>query len=123
MSIILFDTDVLIDLLRGKEHTQVQVLNAIPGAQLFCSVITVGEIYAVMLLHEKTETERLLNALQKIPVSEDIARLAGELRSRHKSIELLDCIIAATAMSFDAELLTKNIKHYPMKGLRLTQIS
>ncbi len=123
MKALLFDTDVLIDLLRGKEATQEQVRSLIEGAQLSCSVITIGEIIAGMFPEEKTDTERLLNALVKIPVTEDIVRLAGQFRNEEKRLELIDCLIAATAIQYHAGLLTKNIKHYPMKNLKVVPIS
>lgn len=122
MKTILFDTDVLIDLLRGKALTREQVSPLIGGAYLMCSVITVGELFAGMFPEEKTATETLIQSLVRMPVTEEIARLAGELRNKEKRLELLDCLIAATAISLDAELLTKNIKHYPMKGLQVRQI-
>lgn len=122
MNIVLFDTDVLIDLLRGKQETFAQVMTFVPGARLFCSVITVAEIYAGMFPHEKNKTEELLQALQKIPITEEIASLAGQFRNTQKHLELLDCMIAATAIILGAQLLTKNIKHYPMKSLQVTQI-
>lgn len=122
MKSLLFDTDVLIDLLRGKISTRDQVSPLLPGAHLMCSVITIGELLAGMFPNEKAATETLIQSLVRIPVSEDIARLAGELRNQEKRLELLDCLIAATAISLDAELLTKNIKHYPMKELRVKQV-
>jgi len=122
MNILLFDTDVLIDLLRGNQKTLDQVNEIQQGLALYCSIITVAEIYAGMFPSEKKSTDALLDSFVHIPVHEEIAKLAGKLRNKHKRIELMDCLIAASAMYLDATLLTKNGKHYPMKGLHLKVI-
>lgn len=119
MNILLFDTDVLIDLLRGNQETLDQVNEFQQGFAHYCSVITVAEIYAGMFPKEKKCTDVLLDSLVHIPVNEEIAKLAGNLRNKHKRIELMDCLIAASAMYLDATLLTKNGKHYPMNDLLL----
>ena len=41
-----------------------------------------------------------------------------ELRARSHGVQLGDALIAATAAVHDAELWTRNRKHYPMRGLR-----
>jgi hypothetical protein len=54
---------------------------------------------------------------------ETVARRAGELarehRRRHAGIDTADYLIAATAQLLDAELLTTNLRCFPMlPGLR-----
>lgn len=56
-------------------------------------------------------------------MSEAVARRAGELgrqwRRSHPGIGVADLAIAATAEEIDAELATRNLKHFPMfEGLR-----
>jgi len=122
MKRVLFDTDVLIDLLRGKPSTFDQVSEIIFGNRLCCSVITVAEIYAGMFPQEKDPTDQLLDALEAFPVSISIAQQAGSLRSQYPGRELMDCLIAATALQHHAQLVTKNVKHYPMKELMVISI-
>jgi predicted nucleic acid-binding protein len=56
-------------------------------------------------------------------VSDAIAARAGGLlrkyRRSHPGIDLVDYMIAATAEELDAELMTLNVRHFPMfKNLR-----
>ena len=47
-----------------------------------------------------------------------VARVGGELARRYRpsfgGIEDVDYLIAATALILEAELLTTNVKHFPM---------
>jgi predicted nucleic acid-binding protein len=65
----------------------------------------------------------LLAALRSEPVTEVIARRAGEFRrewrASHAAISTADYLIAGTADVLGAELATLNVKHFPMfAGLR-----
>lgn len=58
-----------------------------------------------------------------LPVDAEIARRAGELarafRATHGGIDTADYSIAATVQMLEAELLTTNVRHFPMlKDLR-----
>jgi hypothetical protein len=59
-----------------------------------------------------------MSALTWVPVDEVIARLAGSLaaayRRSHSGIDAIDYLIAATATVVGAELLTTNVRHFPM---------
>ncbi len=60
--------------------------------------------------------------LRKIPVAEEVAFRAGKLLStfqRGHGLELGDALIAATAIEYDAILVTRNVKHYPMSEIKL----
>lgn len=120
MQEIVIDTDVLINCLRGnidalnllKELAQTNVLS--------CSAITVAEIYVGMKERERQKTELLLNSLSIINVDKKIAEHAGIYRRETKShsLELDDCLIAATCLVKKAVLVTTNIKHYPMNDIK-----
>ena len=76
-----------------------------------------------MRSEERSSVARLFGVLKLEPVSDVIARRAGEhlrsYRRSHPGIDIVDYVIAATAEIFDAELLTLNIKHFPMlRGLK-----
>lgn len=123
--IFLFDTDVLIDILRDREETVRQVEEWTYKADILaCSVVTVAEIFAGMHKEEEKRTRELLESLQKIPVTEEVAELAGLFKKETKSHQLYldDCMIAATASVQDAILFTKNVKNYPFKGFKLQKI-
>ena len=72
---------------------------------------------------ERRAANRLFALIAWVPVSEDVARRGGELgrrwRRSHPGIGVADLAIAATAEAIDADLATRNVKHFPMfDGLR-----
>jgi len=116
----LFDTDVMIDHLRGNQGAY-QLLLSYHEETNYCSVITTGEILFGMREEEKERTMVLLNSLNELSVDKNIIRLAHNIKEKAKGyrLELYDCIIAATALTFDQVLVTRNAKHYPDKRLKL----
>jgi predicted nucleic acid-binding protein len=116
MSKVVLDTDVLIDLLRGRRATQAFLLEATRHSVPCCSVISVAEIYAGMRAPESASTTALLDALVIIPVTRHTAEVAGQFkaRTRARRLELADCLIAATAFAEGATLATGNVKDYPI---------
>lgn len=123
--IFIFDTDVIIDILRDKKETILQVEEwSYKADVLACSMITIAEIFAGMRANEEKKTRELLDSLTKLPINEEVAEIAGRLKISTKSHQLAldDCLIAATAMENDATLFTKNIKHYPFKNLKVHAI-
>ena len=119
MSKIILDTDVLIDLLRGRSATRVFLLEVTRQAVPCCSVISVAELHAGMHSAESVPTAALLDALVIIPVTREIAERAGHFkaRTRTRQLELADCLIAATAFTEGASLATGNVKDYPIPEL------
>ena len=115
------DTDILIDHFHGISAATEYIASALLAeGELFISVVSVSEMLAGMRPEEKTATEELLALFTIQPVGEAIARTAGaylyEFAKSHH-LELGDCLIAATAKFLGAELITRNIKHYPMKDV------
>ncbi len=62
--------------------------------------------------------EEFFSAMSWVVVDEGIARTAGALARRHRKvysgIDDADYLIAATSLVLDAELLTLNVRHFPM---------
>ena len=117
----LFDTDVLVDHLRGVAGARDALLTlgggSDPGA---ISVITVAEIEAGLREEERPAVERLFAALAIQDVTEPIARQAGRYRASFGAshgVLLPDAIIAATAHVQQMQLVTLNKKHYPMSDI------
>jgi predicted nucleic acid-binding protein len=119
MRTILTDTDVLINFLRGKEKARHFLESAVQESVLLCSVITVAEIHSGMLAHETERTDALLGGLHIVEVTREIAEKAGDYKRDMKGhrLELMDCLIAATAYCNRAILATGNVKHYPMHDI------
>ena len=118
---VLFDTDIIIDFLRGKLGAKKVMVSIKDEDVPCCSVITVAEIRAGMKEPEEQATMALLDSLDILTIDKKIAQLAGDLKRKTKQqqLELDDCFIAATAIMHQAILITHNLKHYPHKDLML----
>jgi predicted nucleic acid-binding protein len=120
MSSLLLDTDILINLLRGNVAARDFIEESLEENELLCSVISVAEIWAGMRPKEEKATRGLVDSLKIVDISRDVAEKAGTFKGAAKvhSLELDDCLIAATAFCTGATLATGNGKHYPMKDIR-----
>jgi hypothetical protein len=120
----LLDTTVAIDHLRGdRRATELLERLTVESEPLLASELSRFELLAGMRSDESDPTELFMGALTWVPVDEAIARLAGSLaaeyRRSHSGIDAIDYLIAATATVVGAELLTTNVRHFPMiSGLR-----
>ncbi len=117
------DTSVLIDYLRGHEGAARALETARNRGALHASEITRVEILAGMRAGEEPRIRLLFAALDWHPVNADVAEEAGRLGQAwlrsHSGIDSADLAIAATARVFRLELVTTNVRHFPMfAGLR-----
>lgn len=114
----LFDTDVLIEHLKGNDAATRLLLEASEAGQAACSVLTRFELLAGMRSNERSPVRRLLDSLVNLDASVDIATRAGEwartYRRSHDGVSPIDYLIAATAENHGADLLTQNVRHFPM---------
>ena len=88
----LFDTDVLIDHLRGDKRATALLLDASSRAEAACSVLTRFELLAGMRSDERSRIRKLLDSLTNLEVSLEAANRAGEwtrqYRRSHDGISL-----------------------------------
>lgn len=124
MAALLLDSNVIIDALTGRRgRSELLEREIAAGNSLACTSIQITEIYAGMRDYEEARTNALLRSLDYFPVTWDIARLAGRLKSEWKqkghTLMLPDATIAAVALHHNLPLLTENRKHFPMPGLLL----
>ena len=114
---MLFDTSVLIAHLRGDQRAT-ELLLSIPTRERLASVLVRVEIEGGMRSSERASVAGLMDALRLVPVTDAIARRAGEhlrrYRRSHAGIDLVDYLIAATAEAHAAPLATLNVRHFPM---------
>jgi predicted nucleic acid-binding protein len=121
----LIDSDVLIDHLRGYQ----QALDFIESLflddeEVYFSVISEAEIYANVRPGEESAVQALFHSLTRLDVDGEIARKAGEYRTRYlrsHGLALPDALIAATAFVAGADLITRNARHYPMADLKVVE--
>lgn len=115
----LLDTSVAIDHLRGSPPA-VDLLADLLEAEgsIFASEVVRFELLAGVREKEVDALELFFSAISWVPVGEGVARAAGSLAQRHRlshsGIDDADYLIAATALLLEADLLTTNVRHFPM---------
>ena len=120
----LLDTSVAIDHLRGARPAVDLLTRFIDEEEpVVASEVVRFELVAGAREDELEALEQFFSALSWVPVDEAITRTAGSLARQHRraysGIDDADYLIAATATVLDAELVTTNVRHFPMLvGLR-----
>ncbi len=124
------DTDVLVDLLRGREPS-VSAVRALEHslAEIATTAITAFELYYGALKSSRVQenmaaVRELLDRLEVIDLDEGVAELAARhlarLESRGQPIELADLFIGCAALSRGMALVTRNVDHFRrIEGLRV----
>lgn len=119
---LLVDTDVLIDFLRGRAEAKEFIAEAWGRrSSLHYATVTVTELFAGIRSGEEDAVESLLTTMVSIPLTNSIAKDAGDylrqFRSQGITLSVPDTIIAASAKSVGADLATLNTKHFPMSDI------
>jgi hypothetical protein len=123
MSGVLVDTDILIEVFRGRNLGVARMWadTVAEGKPFFFSPVTLAEIRHGMRGNERESAERIFSSMLIVPIEQEIGTRAGDyLRAFHAShaIELGDALIAATASVHQLELWTQNRKHFPMRDVQ-----
>ncbi|MFA6411787.1 MAG: type II toxin-antitoxin system VapC family toxin [Syntrophales bacterium] len=120
---LLLDSDILIDHLRKEQKALDYLQREIDaGSLLFISVISRTEIFSGVRKGEEETIQSLFDLLTPVDVDMAIADRAGEYLkkfAKSHSVTIGDAIIAATAKEMGGTLVTRNLKHYPMKDLKI----
>jgi tRNA(fMet)-specific endonuclease VapC len=134
MSRYLVDTDWIIDVLQGQE-TAIQSLLHLASQGLAVSLISYGELYegAYYASHNR---EVALAGIQSFLAGKELLTLTtrimerfaivrGQLpRSLRQQLGDMDLLIAATALTHNLTLVTRNVKDFQhIPGLSLFQVS
>lgn len=119
---ILFDSDVLIQYLRG-DAVVVEALNQVAGSDAILAITPVNEaeIRGGLRSNERQKTEKALNSFICLDLNRKVGQIAGHyLRTYSKShgLESPDALIAAAAVVHGFQLCTFNWKHYPMTDIK-----
>ena len=121
--LVLLDTTVLIDYLRGKPA--VERVNALlaRGDTLCTSPVNVEEIIRGLREPETVAAERLFDGLRVVPIGRADGWRAGGWRRQFAAqgitLSQADCLIAAAAHAVSAVLATGNPRHFPMRGIEV----
>lgn len=113
---LLVDTDIVVEYLRGRAEAADWLEDQ--DADLSLSAITVAELFSgVKGRRESQILDSFLLALEVLPATAEIARLAGQYRREYGPTHgtgLADALIAATATVNGSPLATFNRRHFPM---------
>jgi predicted nucleic acid-binding protein len=117
----LIDSDILIDHLRKEQNALDYIRQKIDdGSPLFISVISRIEILSGARKGEDEAIQSLFDIFTPVDVDLAIADGAGEYMRKFRrshALSIGDAVIAATAKEMGMKLVTRNIKHYPMKDI------
>jgi len=125
---IIADTHVLIDFLRGNGDSAKRIAIEIETRSFGTTVITAFEIRAgARTARQKSAVDTLLDAMNILPFGPEEARIAAEVRqqveSQGKPIRMAECMIAAICIANNSVLITRNLEAFErVTGLRLTGI-
>lgn len=118
MKRFLVDSDVLIWHLGGREKELKLLQKLSKRGDLYISVVTIAEVRAGLTEDTVRTMQKLKESFKTVPITDDIAEIAGALRQKYK-LEIADMLIAASAILTDSILLTYNKKHFPMPQIKL----
>ncbi|RMG80742.1 MAG: PIN domain nuclease [Bacteroidetes bacterium] len=112
---ILVDTSVLIDFLKGNENKKVEILKAIINEQIPFAITSIiyqeilqgaANAREFKLLHRYLSTQRFLQPLNAIDTYHEAALIYFNARKKGITIRsTIDCLIAQIAIENDASLL------------------
>jgi len=125
MKTALFDTNILIDHLKGRPEARACLQNCLQQkVKMACTVITRIELLSGMRPDEEHLLELFLSSFDKIELTDTIAGTAGKYMNQYRKshgINMADAIIAATAQHTGSKLYTLNMKHYPMEEIEVSR--
>ena len=105
----LFDTNILIDFLQGRQEAKRELeLYDDPATSVICWI----EVMVGAAAETAIGTRAFLSRFEVVGVDDSVAELAVELRRRHR-IKLPDAIVWATARQHGCLLVTRNTRDFP----------
>lgn len=126
----LLDTNVISELVKEKPHPLVsQRLSALSSESFYLSVLTLGELRkSVEKLLPSSKKSKLESWLENdlltwfdkriLSITIDVVDRWGRLQAEmNRSIPTIDSLIAATALHYDATVITRNTKDFEYPGL------
>jgi predicted nucleic acid-binding protein len=119
---VLVDSDILIEVSRGRNRAVISrwIELSTSDAAVLYSPVSVAELWAGAQPREYDALRSLFRALTCTPIDEEVGRQAGAYLQRYRKshgVEIADALIAANAVANNAELWTRNRKHYPMADI------
>ena len=122
MASILIDSDILIDYLRGVPNivAHLQQLDAFGDRLCTCDIV-IAEVESGLSPTQSSVARLLMTSLIVLERNVAASRQAGRWRydyaRKGTTLSTPDALIAATAFSHGAGILTRNASHFPMPEL------
>jgi len=126
LAVIIADTDVLIDFLRGRGGAAKRVAVELETRSFSTTAITAFELRSgAHTSKQRKGIDTLLDAMTLLSFGPEEARVAADLRqqleSQGQAIGMADYMIAAVCIANNGVLLTRNRKHFErVEGLKLS---
>jgi tRNA(fMet)-specific endonuclease VapC len=124
---LLLDTSVIIDFLRIKDKSESLFYKLVSeGSKFSISIVTHTELYSGKSIWENKiasdELEIIFENMEIANLTREISITAGEIRAKY-DLDLIDAIIASTAIQLKVPLATLNFKDFfQVKNLKLLDI-
>ncbi|MBI2076306.1 MAG: type II toxin-antitoxin system VapC family toxin [Candidatus Aenigmarchaeota archaeon] len=132
MENIVFDSDILIDLVKGAPKVVETVKKLEVENELYTTDINAFELYwgaYKSKYHEKelASVKGLLNTFRLIGTNENsmevAAKIIADLEKKGKPVALRDLFIGAMCLANSFRLFTRNTKHFKnMEGLKIIEV-
>ncbi|MBA2552719.1 MAG: type II toxin-antitoxin system VapC family toxin [Geodermatophilaceae bacterium] len=115
----LVDTSVIVDHLRGSVAATALLQAWVDTEEsLAASELTRLELLSGVRPAEQDTLDALFSVFAWVPVTEDVCRHAGAFarayRPSHSVVGVVDYLLAGTAQALGADLVTTNVRHFPM---------
>ena len=126
---IVADTDVLIDFLRGRGGAAKRVALELESRSFGTTAITAFELRSgARTPNQRKGIDTLLDAMTLLSFGPEEARIAADLRQqlegRGQAIGMADYMIGAVCVVNGGVLLTRNRKHFErVEGLKLSHVT
>jgi predicted nucleic acid-binding protein len=122
--IYLPDTNILIDVITNRKgHAGLLERLLLERHMLTTCAVIVGEVFTGMRAAEEIQTRALMESLEFLPTTYEIARHGGILRRdfarRGQTLSLADTTIAAVAAAYQCTVITENAKDFQIPQLQL----
>lgn len=122
MSGFAFDSNILIDTLKGFPQARAELERAVMrGGRVWISRVVWIEVMSKGEGEGLKRAEKLLSGFGVDEVDEEIASRAAALRRERPRLKAMDAIILASALTRGRVLVTRNTKDFPaaMPGIRV----
>ncbi|MCD5409950.1 MAG: PIN domain-containing protein [Methanocellales archaeon] len=119
MKTIVFDTMMLLKFFKGERGAKrtLDAMEKIERGEIIgaISTITLTEVYYILARKSKKRAEErydylVASVLEKVPVGVDVAKIAGEIKTKYP-IPIADAVIAATAKFLETRYIFTDDEH------------